>query len=248
MLEVKMLSIGEVARRSGLRPSALRYYEEAGLVAPAARVSGRRHYDASVLDRLRVIACAQDAGFTIAEVRELLRGEDEPPARWRALAERKLREVDAVIEKALATRRLLEESLRCNCVALQQCVSVLRRTSDEGLHRRAASSHAPQRDQPLQVEARPAQTAFCCAMPVITANEGVRDGSATAQRRDVDAGDATGAGAGSGLATDADGYLAGSSAAVDQLVDRGAASGAAKPANAPPMRPPGPTRQAAPPP
>ena len=122
-----MLSIGEVARRTGLRPSALRYYEEAGLVSPAARVSGRRHYDTSVLDRLRVIACAQEAGFTIAEVRQLLSGEDEPSVRWRALAERKLREVDALIEKAQATRRLLEESLRCDCVALEQCPDVLGR-------------------------------------------------------------------------------------------------------------------------
>ena len=123
-----MLSISEVATRTGLRPSALRYYEDVGLVTPVARVSGRRHYDDDVLDRLQVIACAKEAGFTIAEVSELLAGEDEPPARWRALAERKLVEVDAVIEKALATRRLLEESLRCNCVTLDQCVGTLRST------------------------------------------------------------------------------------------------------------------------
>ena len=124
-----MLSIGEVAKRTGLRPSALRYYEEAGLISPAARVSGSRHYDAAVLDRLGVIACAQEAGFTIAEVRQLLAGEDDPPARWRALAERKLVEVDAVIAKPQATRRLLEESLRCNCVALEECATVLGRVS-----------------------------------------------------------------------------------------------------------------------
>ncbi len=120
-----MLSIGEVARVSGLRPSALRYYEEAGLISPVMRVSGHRHYEESVLDRLRVIACAQDAGFTIAEVRELLGGEKGSPGGWRALAERKLREVDAVIEKAQATRRLLEDSLGCGCVALDECARVL---------------------------------------------------------------------------------------------------------------------------
>ena len=120
-----MLSIGEVARRTGLRASALRYYEEAGLISPAARVGGRRHYEPSVLDRLGVIACAQEAGFTIAEVRELLAGEGEPPERWRALAERKLREVDGIIERALAMRRMLEECIRCDCVALDQCAKVL---------------------------------------------------------------------------------------------------------------------------
>ncbi len=119
-----MISIGEVSRISGLRPSALRYYEEAGLISPVARISGRRHYEASVLSRLRVIACAQDAGFTIAEVRQLLGGEKESAGGWRTLAERKLREVDAVIEKAQATRRLLEDSLNCDCVALEDCATV----------------------------------------------------------------------------------------------------------------------------
>ena len=127
-----MLSIGEVSQISGLRPSALRYYEEAGLISPVARVSGRRHYEASVLTRLRVIACAQDAGFTIAEVRRLLGGEKESPGGWRALAERKLREVDAVIEKAQATRRLLEDSLGCDCIALEDCATVLRCSQPSG--------------------------------------------------------------------------------------------------------------------
>jgi MerR family redox-sensitive transcriptional activator SoxR len=120
-----MLSISEVSATTGLRPSALRYYEEAGLLRPVARVSGRRHYDDTVLERLTVIACAREAGFTIAEMRELLAGEDDPPAAWRALAERKLAEVDAVIRKAQATRRLLEESLRCNCVSLKDCTAVV---------------------------------------------------------------------------------------------------------------------------
>ncbi len=120
-----MISIGEVARASGLRPSALRYYEEQGLISPLARVSGRRQYDPSVLNRLGVIACAQDAGFTIAEVRELLGPDNPDGSSWRALAERKLREVEAVIERAQATRQLLEESLDCNCVALEECASIV---------------------------------------------------------------------------------------------------------------------------
>ena len=116
-----MLSIGEVAKRAGLRPSALRYYEEVGLLSPSDRVSGRRHYDASVLDRLRVIACAQSAGFTIAEIRELLQGEDGAQGAWRNLAEQKLRELNALIERAQATRRLLEDSLQCACQSLEEC-------------------------------------------------------------------------------------------------------------------------------
>lgn len=118
-----MLSIGEVAERAGLRPSALRYYEDAGLLSPSGRVGGRRHYEASALDRLRVISCARSAGFTIAEIRELLRGEDGTQGAWRSLAERKLVEVNALIESAEATRRLLEESLQCTCRSLEECAA-----------------------------------------------------------------------------------------------------------------------------
>lgn len=118
-----MLSIGEVAQRAGLRPSALRYYEEVGLVSPSARVSGRRQYDPTVLDRLRVIACAQAAGFTIAEIRDLLAREDDVAGGWRALARRKLREVDALIDQAQTTRRLLEQSLGCDCRSLEECAA-----------------------------------------------------------------------------------------------------------------------------
>ena len=110
-----------MAERAGLRPSALRYYEEAGLLAPSERVSGRRHYDASVLDRLRVISCAQSAGFTIAEIRELIHGHDGAQGTWRGLAQRKLAEVNALIDKAQATRRLLEDSLQCACQSLEEC-------------------------------------------------------------------------------------------------------------------------------
>ena len=116
-----MLSIGEVAERTGLRPSALRYYEEVGLLSPPDRISGRRHYHASVLDRIRVISCAQSAGFRISEIRELLEGEDGAQGAWRSLAERKLVEVNALIERAQATRRLLEDSLECCCQSLEEC-------------------------------------------------------------------------------------------------------------------------------
>lgn len=94
-------------------------------MSPVARVSGRRHYDVSVLDRLRVVACLQEAGFTIAEVRDLLAGGGQCSARWQDLAERKLREVDALIAKAQATRRLLEDSLQCDCISLERCAQVL---------------------------------------------------------------------------------------------------------------------------
>ncbi|MEA2594392.1 MAG: hypothetical protein QOF01_861 [Thermomicrobiales bacterium] len=121
---MEQLSIGEVARRTGLRTSALRYYEEVGILSPPRRVNGRRRYDESVLTQLVVIRMAQEAGFTIEEVRTLVSGFPEgtpASARWQALAHRKLAEVDALIARAQAMRRVLEESLACGCLSLESC-------------------------------------------------------------------------------------------------------------------------------
>jgi MerR family redox-sensitive transcriptional activator SoxR len=117
----KQLSIGEVAKRSGLRTSALRYYEEIGLLPPPNRRSGRRYYDPSVLRRLAVIALCQGTGFTISEISELLNRGSGARAHWRRLAERKVEELDAQVEKTKATKRLLEQALACECGRLEGC-------------------------------------------------------------------------------------------------------------------------------
>src|SRR5215213_5317589 len=122
------MSIGQVARRAGVRPSALRYYESVGLLPPPERKNGRRRYDGEllreVLDRLEVVRVAQQAGFTISEIRMLLDGfaEDTPPSeRWRVLAQAKLPEVEALVERALGMKALLERGLRCECLQLDDC-------------------------------------------------------------------------------------------------------------------------------
>ena len=66
------LAIGEVARRAGIRPSALRYYESISLLPQPKRVGGRRRYDESTVLMLKVIQLAQQAGFTVAEIQTLL--------------------------------------------------------------------------------------------------------------------------------------------------------------------------------
>lgn len=66
------LSIGEVARRAGIQPSALRYYESIGLMPAPRRVSGRRRYDESAVRMLKIVQLAQSAGFSIAEIQVLL--------------------------------------------------------------------------------------------------------------------------------------------------------------------------------
>lgn len=122
------LTIGEVARRAGVRPTAIRYWEGEGVLPPPPRVGGQRRYDESVLARLAVVRLAQAVGFSVAEVRALVEGFDErgvAPDRWRGLAERKLGEVDALIARAEGMKRVLEESLQCDCLTLDTCERAL---------------------------------------------------------------------------------------------------------------------------
>ena len=122
------MSIGEVARRVGIRASALRFYEREGLLFPADRVGGRRRYERAAVSRLLMIRFCQQLGFTLAEIRHLL----TPPngrngkQEWRALVDRKLIEVDGAISQAQAVKRLLEESRDCDCVSPESCDFVRR--------------------------------------------------------------------------------------------------------------------------
>jgi MerR family redox-sensitive transcriptional activator SoxR len=127
------LTIGEVARRTGLRPSALRYYEEVGVLPPAKRVGGQRRYDEGALARLAVVSLAQEVGFSIAEIRALVEGFADTgvdSARWRELATRKLGEVDALIRHAEQMKHLLVESLDCGCLTLDTCQLVQERVGE----------------------------------------------------------------------------------------------------------------------
>ena len=118
------LLIGEVARRAGLRASAIRYYESIGVLPEPQRVSGRRRYPGEVLRTLSVIGAAQRAGLSLDEVRVLLAASDGKGAvseRLRAIAQRKLPEVDALIERAHLVRSWLEAAADCRCPTLEAC-------------------------------------------------------------------------------------------------------------------------------
>jgi MerR family redox-sensitive transcriptional activator SoxR len=118
------LSIGELAQRVGLRPSAIRYYESEGLLPAPERQGGQRRYDPKIAQRLAVIQVAQQAGFTIREIRDLLTGVGDgavPPTRWRTMVESKLPELRALIQRAQELERWLEASLECECLNLDEC-------------------------------------------------------------------------------------------------------------------------------
>ena len=119
------LSIGEVARRTGVAASALRFYEGAGLLPAPRRVGGRRRYDAEVLRRVQVLRFAQQAGFTLAEIRTLFHGFGAGTPlgeRWNALAHAKLRELDELIARAAQMKRAIVAGMECGCVRMEDCV------------------------------------------------------------------------------------------------------------------------------
>jgi MerR family redox-sensitive transcriptional activator SoxR len=118
------LTIGQVAARAGLNASAIRFYENAGVLPEPARVSGQRRYSEDVLARLGVIDVAKRAGFSLDEVRVLLRSTDAgapPHEQLRELAARKLPEVDGLIQRAQAVREWLSVATGCGCASFDVC-------------------------------------------------------------------------------------------------------------------------------
>ncbi|HRF98092.1 MAG TPA: MerR family transcriptional regulator [Aggregatilineales bacterium] len=116
--------IGEIARLAGVATSTIRYYEGIGLLPPSKRVSGKRRYGATILEKLRVIRMAQRAGFSIAEIHTLLHefpANTPPSSRWQTLATNKIPEIDAQIQHLQKMKLLLEQTLSCQCVTLEAC-------------------------------------------------------------------------------------------------------------------------------
>jgi len=118
------LSIGELSRRTARAPSAIRYYEEIGLLPEPERASGRRRYPEEVVRTLAVIDTAQRAGLTLDEIKLLLDAKPddrEAVEELKRVAERKLPQVDAMIERAVLVREWLDAAARCECPSLDEC-------------------------------------------------------------------------------------------------------------------------------
>jgi MerR family redox-sensitive transcriptional activator SoxR len=122
---MEALSISEVARQVGVRPSTIRYYEEIGVLARPRRVNGRRRYDESAAPRLALILRARATGFSLDEIRRLFfsfPAGTPVSQRWRQLGTRKLAELAArrahIEEMEAALTRLLQ---CCGCDAVDDC-------------------------------------------------------------------------------------------------------------------------------
>lgn len=133
------MKIGELASQTGLNASAIRYYEQCGLLTPQYRVGGQRRYADDVVDQLLLIRFASDMGFSIAEIRLFLNGltPGTPVGpRWRKLAHHKIREVDLAINRSRRLKSLLIHLLECRCGSLKVCVGRLKLSPNvASLHR-----------------------------------------------------------------------------------------------------------------
>jgi MerR family redox-sensitive transcriptional activator SoxR len=109
----EFLTIGELAQRTGVTTSALRYYDELGLVRPARRVSGHRRYALDAISAVGVVRFLQEVGFTLAEAKALLVSRSRSPMAWRSLAARKSEELRHRIAREEAARQAIEHSLVC---------------------------------------------------------------------------------------------------------------------------------------
>jgi DNA-binding transcriptional MerR regulator len=101
-------TIGRLAERTGVPATALRYYDELGLVRPLTREAGRRCYDEAAVARVGVILVLREVGFTLTEIAKLITGDH-----WHDLAIRKIEQLDALAARVQVARTGLEHALAC---------------------------------------------------------------------------------------------------------------------------------------
>ncbi|GGB82500.1 MerR family transcriptional regulator [Glycocaulis alkaliphilus] len=142
-----MMDIVEVARRSGLPASTLRFYEEKGLIISAGRSGLRRTFDSGILERLSLIALGQRAGFSLDEIARMFAPNGAPQIDREILAT-KAEELDHTIRKLIAMRDGLRHAARCPAPSHMECPTFRRLLGVAGKslsHRSAQKSRTPRR-------------------------------------------------------------------------------------------------------
>jgi MerR family redox-sensitive transcriptional activator SoxR len=119
------ITITELAERSGVAPSALRYYESLGLISASRTAGNQRRYRRSVLRRVAVIKVAQSMGIPLAAVRRAFAAlpdrRDPTPADWQRLSTRWHDELERRIETLERLRDQLSGCIGCGCLSLERC-------------------------------------------------------------------------------------------------------------------------------
>jgi MerR family transcriptional regulator, redox-sensitive transcriptional activator SoxR len=124
-VEDDLLTIGEVSKRSGVAASALRFYEDRGLITSERAGSGHRRYPRRVLRRIAFIVFAQKIGLTLGEIGEELSKlpPDRAPKRsdWSRLSSGWSARIDERINELERLKRGLTECIGCGCLSLDRC-------------------------------------------------------------------------------------------------------------------------------
>ena len=141
---MNFIDIGEVARRTGVRPSALRYYEEVGLISPASRHGLRRQFPATVLLQLKLVAMGKLAGFSLEEIAGMF-GADGKLDLPRALLRRKADDIDRQLRELTLLRDTLRHVADCRAPSHMECPTFKRLVEAAGKRgarrAKAASRH-----------------------------------------------------------------------------------------------------------
>jgi len=116
-----VLTIGELSERTGVATSALRYYDELGLVRPPAREGGQRRYGEDAVRQVGVVLLLRELDFTLAEIARLLPDRPRRRSTWERVARSKVVELDKLIASAQVARTALEHSLECPKRDLAAC-------------------------------------------------------------------------------------------------------------------------------
>jgi MerR family redox-sensitive transcriptional activator SoxR len=122
---VEVMAIGEVAARSGIAPSALRYYEDEGLISATRTPGGARRYPRSVVRRLAIIRAARNVGLSLPEIRAALdtlpQGRPPTAVDWARLSRGWRDRLDEQITALTRLRDGLTSCIGCGCLSLEKC-------------------------------------------------------------------------------------------------------------------------------
>ncbi|MGZ4649179.1 MAG: redox-sensitive transcriptional activator SoxR [Kineosporiaceae bacterium] len=146
MRTTDLLTIGELSRRSGVAPSALRYYEDLGLLTSTRATSGRRRFERHMLRRLAFVRAAQNVGLTLDEIARALRTlpEGRTPTRgdWERLSRGWQARLDEQIAALQALREGLGTCIGCGCLSLRRC-SLSNPQDDAGAQGATGAAYLP---------------------------------------------------------------------------------------------------------
>ncbi|HYZ92439.1 MAG TPA: MerR family transcriptional regulator [Actinomycetota bacterium] len=107
------LTIGDLAARTGVAPSALRFYERRGLLKPVGRAGGKRTYEQGAVEQVAVVDLLKVAGFTLAEVAQIVDADGRVNPDWREVARARLADLEAQLEFVARAKEMLEHTIAC---------------------------------------------------------------------------------------------------------------------------------------